>query len=550
MRVPLLLILVSALLGSAGLAANPPAVLTIAAAADRQAINPEIYGVTFASTAELEALNAPLNRHGGNAASRYNWELNASNRGADWFFESIAESSGPEPGAEVDALIEASRAARAEVMITLPISGWVAKLGPERRTLWSFSIGKYGAQTAHDPRNRTDAGSGIRAADGRPIANNDPTDANQRVTPEFQRGWLQHLVSRWGPAADGGVRYFLMDNEPAIWHEAHRDVMPEGVSAAAVRDAIIAYATLVRSVDRSAKIVGPEEWGWSAFAFSGRDKQWGEAHNFRGSFPDRTANGMDYFPWLLKELNAREKKTGTRLLDVVTMHWYPQGGEFSANVAPEIQRMRNRSTRVLWDPAYRDPTWINDIPRLIPRMRELVAKYYPGRAIGLTEYNWGAEQHINGATAQADILGILGREGIDLAARWRTPPAGSPVFKAIQMYRNYDGAGSTFGDTRVRLTNSADADDVAAFAAERSSDGALTVMIVAKDLEGAAPIELQLAGFAPGAKAQVWQLTAANVIRRLGDLTVAASAGQPTASLTVPAPSITLLVIPKAPSAN
>ena len=251
---------------------------------------------------------------------------------------------------------------------------------------------------------------------------------------------------------------------------------------------------------------------------------------------------MDYMPWLLKELNAREQATGTRLLDVFTFHLYPQGGEFSDDVTPAIQRLRNQSTRVLWDPAYRDTSWINDVVRLIPRMRELVATYYPGRAIGLTEYNWGAEQHINGATAQADILGILGREGIDLAARWTTPPSASPVYKAFQMYRNYDGKRSTFGDTRVRLTNSANADNLAAFAAERSSDGALTVMIVAKDLSGAAPVSFPRR-IRAGAKAQVWQLTAANAIRRMEDLALASGrAHRPT----VPAPSITLVVIPKA----
>jgi hypothetical protein len=259
---------------------------------------------------------------------------------------------------------------------------------------------------------------------------------------------------------------------------------------------------------------------------------------------------MDYMPWLLKELNACEQATGVRLLDVFTFHWYPQGGEHSDDVSPAMQRSRNRSTRVLWDPDYRDPTWVNAVVRLIPRMRELVATYYPGRALGLTEYNWGAEKHINGATAQADILGILGREGIDLAARWTTPPAGSPAFKAIQMYRNYDGRRSTFGDTRVRLLGSANADDLAAFAAERSTDGALTVMIVAKDLAGATPVELRLANFIAGPSAQVWQLAAANTIDRLADLPVNGSAGQQSASLTVPAQSITLLVLPKAGDAR
>ena len=32
--------------------------------------------------------------------------------------------------------------------------------------------------------------------------------------------------------------------------------------------------------------------------------------------------------------------------------------------------------------------------------------YEPGTPIGITEYNWGAESHINGVTTQADILGL------------------------------------------------------------------------------------------------------------------------------------------------
>ena len=94
--------------------------------------------------------------------------------------------------------------------------------------------------------------------------------------------------------------------------------------------------------------------------------------------------------------------------------------------------------------------------------------YYPGTPIGITEYNWGAEAHINGATTQADILGIFGREGLDMAARWTTPDATTPTYKAMKMYRNYDGNKSTFGDTSVSAAVP-NPDNVSAFAAQRSS---------------------------------------------------------------------------------
>src|SRR5512144_1600504 len=130
---------------------------------------------------------------------------------------------------------------------------------------------------------------------------------------------------------------------------------------------------------------------------------------------------------------------------------------------------------------------------LIPRMTNWVVSYYPGTKIGITEYNWGAQDHINGATTQADIFGIFGREGLDLATRWTTPDPATPTYKAMKMYRNYDGSHSTFGETSVRASVP-DPDTLSAFAALRASDGALTVMVVNKALSGSTALNLPIAG--------------------------------------------------------
>jgi hypothetical protein len=75
----------------------PAVAVGVDAAADRHAISSLIYGLAFADSAALGDLNVPYNRSGGNAETRYNWQLNASNRGADWYFESIADG-GATPG--------------------------------------------------------------------------------------------------------------------------------------------------------------------------------------------------------------------------------------------------------------------------------------------------------------------------------------------------------------------------------------------------------------------------------------------------------------------
>ncbi|HVG60906.1 MAG TPA: hypothetical protein VNA24_20275 [Hyalangium sp.] len=79
----------------------------------------------------------------------------------------------------------------------------------------------------------------------------------------------------------------------------------------------------------------------------------------------------------------------------------------------------------------------------------------------------------------------------------------------MKLYRNYDGRRSTFGDVSVRA-QAPDPDTVSAYAAVRSSDGALTVMVVGKRQSGSTSLAVDLTGFTPAPSAQVWQLTAAN----------------------------------------
>ena len=533
------------LLGPAARAQNPGVTIAIDVNAGRHAIDPNIYGVAHASAADLNDLNVPLNRNGGNNTTRYNWQQNADNRGNDWYYESIADASAV-AGERGDTFFSTSRAANAQAMLTVPTIEWVARVAGNRNKLASFSIAKYGAQTGNDWQWFADAGNGVLTS-GQNVTGNDPNDANVPSSSSFQQGWIQHLVGRWGTNAAGGVRYYILDNEPSIWHSTHRDVRPVGATMNEIRDKMVDYAGKIKAVDPSALIVGPEEWGWSGYFYSGSDQQYGSLHGW-SVLPDRQSHaGADYLPWLLDSIRQSSAAAGRRLLDVFTVHYYPQGGEFSDDTSSAMQLRRNRSTRSLWDPNYVDETWINDKVRLIPRLRSWVNTYYPGTAIGITEYNWGAENHINGATTQADVLGIFGREGLDAAARWTTPASTTPTYKAMKMYRNYDGSRSAFGETSVAATVP-DPNTLAAFAAQRSADGALTIMVINKALSGTTQATINVAHFADRGTAQVWQLTSANAIARGPDVTVAASS----LALTLPAQSITLLVVgsrgPSAPT--
>jgi hypothetical protein len=513
------------------------AALTIAidASAGQHPISKLIYGVAFGSQADLTALNAPLNRSGGNNMTDYNWAVNAQNLDADWYFESYPQSSAT-PGAEADTFVQTTQAAGAQPMLTVPLIGWVAKLGPDRSILSSFSVKKYGAQCAADPYD-SDAGDGVEPDCSTDITGNDPNDAYVLQNPSTDQKWIAHLIAKWGTSAIGGVPYYLMDNEPSIWFSTHRDVHPVGPHADEYRNKVIAESARIKALDPNAKIVAPEEWGWDGYIYSGYDQQYAAAHGWT-TFPDRTheEGGMDYIPWLLGQWKAAGQP-----VDVLSVHFYPQGGEYSDDVSTATELLRNRSTRQLWDPNYTSESWIDAPVYLIPRLQGWVnSYYYPGTPVAITEYNWGAESSINGATAQADIYGIFGQQGLYMATRWAVPASTTPTYKAMQMYRNYDGAGSTFGDTSISATVP-NPDNLSAFAALRASDGAMTVMVINKVLSGTTPVKLKIAHFTAAGSAKVYRLTASNVIQALAPL---AWSGGVLAD-TEPAQSITLYVLPR-----
>jgi hypothetical protein len=495
--------------------------INVDAALNQQPINPNIYGVTFAGTGALTDLNATLNRSGGTPTSTYNWQVNASNRGKDFYYESLSDGSST-PGALVDNFIASSKAGQAEPIITVPTLGWVAKLGPGRSPLASFLQSKYGPQANAD-MNWPDAGNGVQPGgdpdSGPYITGNDPNDAYVPADVAFQQGWVNHLLGKFGTAGGGGVRYYGLDNEPGIWHQEHRDVHPNGATLDEVRDKMIAYASMIKAADPGALTLGPEEFNYEGYLLSGADLKYTSEHNYDGVYPDRLAHGnQDYIPYFLDQIRQHDAVTGTRLLDYLSVHYYPQGDaaghqEFSGDVSAATQLLRNRSTRSLWDPTYTDVSYVNDVINLIPRLRNWVNTFYPGTLTAVTEYNWGAEAHMNGATAQADLLGIFGREGLDMAIRWEVPQAGTAAYNAFKMYRNYDGQFSTFGDLSV-ATSVPNPDNVSAFSALRSSDGALTVMIVDKtlvnpaDLAATDTITVNLNNFADNGVVQFYLLSA------------------------------------------
>ena len=293
------------------------------------------------------------------------------------------------------------------------------------------------------------------------------------------QAWAAYLVSRYGGASQGGVRFYDLDNEPMLWPDTHRDVHLEPTSYDELRDRTYAYAAAIKQADPAAQTLGPVVWGWTAYFYSALD--WSVGGDWWNHPQDRLAHGnMPFLPWYLGQMAQYESDHAQRILDYLDIHYYPQGGMALTGAGDvALQARRLRSTRSLWDPTYIDESWINEAVQLIPRMQDWIQSYYPGTRLAITEYNWGALDHINGALAQADVLGIFGREAVDLAALWSPPEPDQPGAFAFRMYRDYDGVGSMYGETSVQATSS-DQEQLAVYAAQRASDGSLTVMVINK----------------------------------------------------------------------
>ncbi len=526
------------------LAATGPAfaagpALTVDAAADRHAISPLVYGINFADEALAAELGLPLRRWGGNATTRYSWRNDTSNRASDWYFENIPNDN-PDPGAlpdgsSSDRFVEQDRRTGTKTLLTVPLVGWTPK---SRGYACGFSVARYGAQQSVDPW-RPDCGNG-RRGDGSEIAGNDPADTSSAIGPPFVRDWVAHLVARYGAAREGGVPFYDLDNEPELWNDTHRDVHPQPASYDELRDRAVLYAPAVKEADPGALTLGPVAWGWTAYFYSALD--WEPGGDWWNHPQDRNAHGgVPFVEWYLAQMSAWERAHGLRVLDVLDLHYYPQAAGVALSPAGDAatQALRLRSTRALWDPAYVDESWIGEAVRLLPRMREWVATRYPGTKLAITEYNWGGLESINGALAQADVLGIFGREGLHLAALWSPPAATDPGAFAFRLYRNVDGAGGRFGNTGVRAT-SGDPSRVAIYAALRG-DGWLTIALVNKSTS-AETSALSVLNFAPSGAARVYRYSAADLSRivREADLPLPGGA----ASVALPASSLTLLAIP------
>jgi len=492
------------------------------------AISPYIYGMAQPSPQHFAQLRLKLWRWGGNPASRYNWEKgNCWNAAADWEFRNgNYDNRAPAdrlPSGVADKAIAAGKAAGSDVLVTIPTLGWVAR--DDNNSTASVGVPPAGgpplapgseAIAGYDPaENRKLVSQRSLPRKGAPLS--DPPNLTDDVV--YQDEWVHHLTIRFGKARTGGVRFYAMDNEPDLWSVTHRDMRPVRQGYDGLLKQFLEYADAVKDVDPGAQVTGPVSWGWTGYLYSPLDQG---ADNYATAADRKAHDGLPFLAWFLREVAAHDRRTGRRTLDILDVHFYPQSnGVYKGASDNKTDALRLRSTRALWDPSYTDESWIATQVELLPRLRKWIAMYYPGTGIGLTEWNWGADNTLNGGIAVAEVLGILGRERIDLACYWTAPTMGSPGFRAWQMYRNADGNGHGFGDVSVPVEGG-DLDGAVCFASIDGRTGYPILMILNKSPRSGSMASLSIMGKPGLNSAERFQYSGADLksIVRLPNITI------------------------------
>ncbi len=449
-------------------------------------ISPLIYGLSGGDREDgyLEDTQPTLLSWGGNPSTRYNWEIgNAWNAGSDWFYSNV-DYQWEDGVSASDVWAQTVLENNLEGRMVVPTLGWVAK----DTESCSFPLGDGTCGNAEE--------SSCERA--RVIAI--PETANTVSDVDFVLEWLRYLRDEQGFTP----RFLALDNEPELWGYTHYDVHPTCTTYKEVLDKYITYATALRNEFPEAELGGPVVCCWFSY--------WGDAAP--GPTASSRSTEEEYLPWFLDNIRQYDEETGLKILDVLDVHYYPQGLQNDI-VDEETSAWRLRSTRSLWDADYVSESWIDEAISFIPRMKQLVADYYPGIKLGISEWNFGADEYMNGALVIADVLGIYGREDVYMAAYWRNPSLNSPGYNAFKMYTNYDDNGSKFGDTSV-FAESSDYDAVSSYASIDSESGNLHIILINKLPNNELEVQLNIEGYLPIQAASMYRYDEVNPDQIIG----------------------------------
>ncbi|MCS7202647.1 MAG: glycoside hydrolase family 44 protein [Dictyoglomus sp.] len=458
---------------------------------ERITISPYIYG----ANQDVENVRHTARRIGGNRLTGYNWETNMSNAGSDWYHYSdyylpwvmgIPQKDYNIPAIVLSKFHDDSLKMGAISLITLQMAGYVAKdaNGTVKEN-----------ETAPSPR-----WAQVQFKKNSPFSLTPDTTDNFVYIDEL----INFLINKYGKAnTNTGIKGYLLDNEPDLWSSTHPRIHPNKTTCNELIQKSVELAKVIKEMDKDAEVMGYESYGFMGYYSLQDAPDWNQVKG----------NHKWFISYYLQKMKEESQNYGKRLLDVLSLHWYPEarGGnvricfEGENNIDKDVSIARMQAPRTLWDPTYKssqkgvitagENSWINqwfpEFLPIIPTIKKDIETYYPGTKLAITEYDYGGRNHISGGIAQTDVLGIFGKYGIYLATRWGD--SGSYISSAYNIYLNYDGKGSKYGDICVKAETS-DVENMPVYASiHKDNENKLHIIIINRnwDKEGIAKVNIE-----------------------------------------------------------
>ncbi|MDY4414825.1 MAG: glycoside hydrolase family 44 protein [Ruminococcus sp.] len=451
---------------------------------EKKAISPYIYGVNeYGTGSNLKNVTVSNTRQGGNRYTGYNWETNWSNAGEDWQHSSDTNIGDISDGAGYAVRKLSETCGKYNIpykMATLQMAGYV-------------SADKNGTVTEEESAPSERWNKVEFRKNGELSLTPDLTD-----NTVYMDEYINYIVKTLGDASTAtGIQAYSLDNEPVLWNDTHPRIHGEEVTNEELVSKSIELAKVVKEIDPKAEVFGPAFWGMlPCIQISESDSDWKSVKNDYNWY-------LDYY---LKQMADAEKESGKRLLDVIDVHYYAQ------DCATDEARLQ--AARSLYDPDYVENSWLQPYMGqyfpFIPNIQESIDKYYPGTKIGISEYNLAniADEKNTGksvvsAIAETEALGCFADNNVYFATYWGTLPECPYVESAINLYTNYDGEGSSFGDTLV-TAGTEDISKATAFASINGNDDSNVTMVLSnKDMTKSENAVISLDGTATEYKSAV-----------------------------------------------
>jgi fibronectin type 3 domain-containing protein len=509
-------------------------------------ISPYIYGLNFYFGETDPPPMATLDRDGGNRWTAYNWETNASNAGSDYLYENDAYlSASTVPAEAVRGFIAQDQNNGLASLVTVQMQGLVSgdESGP--------------VSTSNPPdlsrfKTVVDKKSTVSAT---PFTVTPPTSDANVYMDEFVWALNQKLPGIFGAGA-AHPTFINLDNEPELWNSTHLEIQgPNPVTSDNYITKTINLTKAIKDQFPNAIIFGPVHYGFEGI------------YSWQGEL-NATPNGTNWFPdKYLTALKSASTTYGHPLVDVYDFHWYAEDYDVNGTRILDLTgttltdaqvQLIVQSPRNLWDPTFSDQAAGNSNPwiyqtlgstpiNILGRLQAKINAENPGMKLSVSEYESGGWNHIAGAIAQTDNLGIFGAQGVFAASFW--PPNGtySYALAGFRAFRDFDGANSVFGDTSLQSTSSNVA-NVVVYASTDSTSPGRTVFVTINRSKSSQVVAIN--GASLTGTAHLYQITAAtaaaqnsggNPVAPIAAGTMAASGS--TLTVTLPGLSVTTIDI-------